>query len=241
MLADFVRETTATTGTGTLTLSAVTGFGRFSDAFATGERVYYALKSGNGDRETGIGTVGAGNTLARTLVLTTLVGATYTTSSPTAISLTGTSDVIASPVKSSFEGKSAFRAYRNTSQSLAAGAFTKIVFDNVHFDTLGEYSTSTGLFTAQTAGVYAFAGFMHNSMNDGDRAIEVWVNGSAYARLAEIATSAGTSGQMGSNPGPVKLSAGDTVGVYAYSSSTNSVTAVANDKSLTYFSGIKLS
>lgn len=64
MLANGVKETTTTTGTGTVTLSAVTGYPRVADVVPTGAPVDYAIQSGN-NREAGIGTVGAGNTLTR--------------------------------------------------------------------------------------------------------------------------------------------------------------------------------
>jgi len=68
LLADRVRETSTTTGTGTLTLAgAVTGYQSFSTAFAPGATVYYVIQYG-AEWEIGIGTVGAG-TLARTQVL----------------------------------------------------------------------------------------------------------------------------------------------------------------------------
>lgn len=90
LFADRVQETTATTGTGTITLAgAATGFQSFDAAFSSPGTCYYALLSGNGsDWETGIGTVGGSGpfTLARSLL---------TSSSGSLISLTGTSTVFA--------------------------------------------------------------------------------------------------------------------------------------------------
>jgi hypothetical protein len=75
-IADRVRETTTTTGTGALTLAgAATGFAAFSSVCAVGDTCYYALQavdgSGNptGAWEVGIGTYSATNTLTRTTVL----------------------------------------------------------------------------------------------------------------------------------------------------------------------------
>lgn len=92
MLANGVKETTATIGTGTVTLAAVPGFVRFSQAFAVGDIVSYAIKDGN-NWEWGIGTVGASNTLARTVVSATLVAGTYTASGASAINLSGSAEV----------------------------------------------------------------------------------------------------------------------------------------------------
>jgi hypothetical protein len=68
VVKDRVRETSTTTGTGTLTLSgAVTGFQTFSTAIGNGNTTYYTITNG-AEWETGLGTVAAG-TLARTTVL----------------------------------------------------------------------------------------------------------------------------------------------------------------------------
>lgn len=66
--ADRVKESTATTGTGTLTLGgAATGFQSFTTAFGNGVSVYYVIAGGS-EWEIGIGTTGAG-TLSRDTVL----------------------------------------------------------------------------------------------------------------------------------------------------------------------------
>ena len=68
VIADRVRETSTTTGTGTLTLDgAVTGFRTFGSAIGSGNTCYYTITLG-ADYEIGLGTVGTG-TLARTTVL----------------------------------------------------------------------------------------------------------------------------------------------------------------------------
>lgn len=68
VIADRVRETSTTTGTGTLTLDgAVTGFRTFSSAIGNTNTCYYTITLG-ADYEVGLGTVGAG-TLDRTTIL----------------------------------------------------------------------------------------------------------------------------------------------------------------------------
>lgn len=88
-----IKETTATTGAGVITLLASSNFVRVSQSFAVGEMVSYCLTSGNGDKEWGIGSAGASNTLSRDRILATLVGTTYTRGG-SAISLTGASELI---------------------------------------------------------------------------------------------------------------------------------------------------
>jgi hypothetical protein len=66
--ADRVKESTTTTGNGTITLDgAATGFQSFTTAFGNGVSVYYVIAGGS-EWEIGIGTTGAG-TLTRDTVL----------------------------------------------------------------------------------------------------------------------------------------------------------------------------
>jgi len=75
IVADRVRESTSTTGTGTLTLDgATTGFRTFTSAFGNGVSVYYAIVGG-AEWEIGVGTTGAG-TLTRNTVLASSAGGT---------------------------------------------------------------------------------------------------------------------------------------------------------------------
>lgn len=88
MYANWVKEQTNTAGTGTMTLTAVTGFCRFADVFANGDICYYAIQDG-ANREQGIGTVGAANTLARTTIFSKLVAGVLTLNPGTGITLSG--------------------------------------------------------------------------------------------------------------------------------------------------------
>jgi hypothetical protein len=72
VLADRVRETTTTTGTGSVTLAgAYTGFQTFSAGIGNSNSTYYTIANVvTGEWEVGIGTyTSAGNTLSRTTVL----------------------------------------------------------------------------------------------------------------------------------------------------------------------------
>jgi hypothetical protein len=71
ILADRVRETSATTGTGSFTLlGAVTGFQSFDAVLNTADTTYYTIAlQGATEWEVGIGTFTAPSTLARTTIL----------------------------------------------------------------------------------------------------------------------------------------------------------------------------
>ena len=75
VVADRVRESSTTTGTGTMTLAgAVIGYQSFGSAIGAGNTTYYAISNpGVNEWEVGIGTVGSG-TLARTTVLASSTG-----------------------------------------------------------------------------------------------------------------------------------------------------------------------
>jgi len=73
LVADRVKESTTTTGTGTLTLlGAATGFTTFVAGVGSGVTVYYTI-AGPSEWEVGVGTTGAG-TLTRTTVLSSSNG-----------------------------------------------------------------------------------------------------------------------------------------------------------------------
>lgn len=67
---DRIKEITATTGTGTITLTgAVTGFKAFSSVMTTSDTCYYTIANNtSGEWEVGLGTLASSTTLARTTV-----------------------------------------------------------------------------------------------------------------------------------------------------------------------------
>jgi hypothetical protein len=71
---ELVLETSTTTGTGTLTLAgAVSGHRTFAAGVGEGNTCAYSIEASNGQKETGIGTVGSG-TLARTTLKASSTG-----------------------------------------------------------------------------------------------------------------------------------------------------------------------
>jgi hypothetical protein len=123
-LYNLVRMTTATTGTGTITLgSAVSGYLTFALAgVANGDVVDYAIKDGS-NSEHGTGTYTAsGTTLSRTV--------TKSTNSNAAISLSGTAEVFISPRAETLNDASLFTT--GTLNSARLPASTGFVAYNVY-------------------------------------------------------------------------------------------------------------
>lgn len=104
MLANAIKQTTTTTGTGNLTLAAVAGYVEFSDAFALNQPFFYALVNAvNQLVETGIGYLSTSTTLVRAKITSTFSGGTYTDEGASAASLTGTTTVLCTPQAASIE------------------------------------------------------------------------------------------------------------------------------------------
>jgi hypothetical protein len=137
-----VYETTTTSGTGTVTLSAVTGRPRFADA-GVNALAPYAIKDGN-NWEWGMGTVGASNTLARSIIAATLVSGTYDNTSPTAITLSGSAaDVYLAPITEAIA----------PGMPIIASAYGRKTIDSPHWST---YASGTLALTADRLYVVPF-------------------------------------------------------------------------------------
>ena len=134
VVADRVQETTATTGTGTITLAgAVSGFQSFS-VIGDGNTTYYCITSG-ANWEVGIGTyTTAGTTLARTTILAS-------SAAGAAITLAGTSNVFCVYPASK-------AVYEDASGNIAGYPFTA---GTINSTTIGASSASTGAFTTLSA------------------------------------------------------------------------------------------
>lgn len=159
-IADRIKETTTTTGTGAMTLAgAMTGFRAFAAVCAVGDKCYYALQavdgSGNptGAWETGVGTYSATNTLTRTTILAS-------SAAGAAISLTGTTQVWGDVPASTLAplvpgaGRPYFQSYVAAADALTNNAWAKIAYDTNEFDSDACYSTSAYRFTPNKAGKY---------------------------------------------------------------------------------------
>jgi hypothetical protein len=135
VVKDRVKETTATTGTGTLTLAgAVAGFQSFTSVLSNGDTTYYAIfESSTGAFEVGLGTfTTSGTTLARTTIL-------ESSNAGLAINLTaGAADVfITQPAEKA--------VYLDASNDVTSAAGT---IDISNFNNDSGYTTNTGTVTS---------------------------------------------------------------------------------------------
>lgn len=156
-LYNLARMTTATTGTGTITLgSASTGWLSFSGAgVANGETVTYAIVEGN-NREIGRGVyTSAGTTLTRTVLKSTAGGSPITLAGNAVVFITAAAEDF-------FAGNGpAFHAYGSTATSVPINTSTKITLDAEIFDTANCFDSTTNYrFTPNVAGYYQFSFLM---------------------------------------------------------------------------------
>ena len=147
VIADRVRETSISTGTGNFTLAgAVTGYQTFDSALDTADTTYYTIAAqGGSEWEVGIGTFTAPATLARTTILSSSNGGSIVTFSA------GTKDVFISlPASRTVQSFSA----GSTGLTPATASYGAVTLGG----TLGVANGGTGTGTAFTAGSVLFAG-----------------------------------------------------------------------------------
>lgn len=142
MLANWVKQSTATTGTGTITLgAAASGYIGMADAFADGDLVRYVIEDGT-NREAGVGTYSAG-TLARTVITEKFDGGTYTKNPATGISLSGSATVICTDTAQTHNWRGA-HVYNSADQTFTTtwNSVDLTSLDTVVEDTDGFFSAS---------------------------------------------------------------------------------------------------
>lgn len=128
--ATLVRETTATTGTDTITMGgAVPGYIRFQDWYTTGDITPYRIRDGN-DIEEGLGTLttGASWTMARTVIFLKIVSGVVTHFPATGLNLSGNAEVTVGP--SQFNTMSPTQPYLDSSANYDRGDCTIRVIDS---------------------------------------------------------------------------------------------------------------
>lgn len=173
MLGNAVKQTTSTTGTGSLTTSAVTGYPMLSDVFALNTPISYSLVDSGGLLiETGIGYLSATTTFVRAVVNSTFVSGVYNNVNPTAASLSDVTTIICTPHAVSMESMlstvdsqstsvaryilSAARASSTTTQAITA---LRLYYTPFLLKTAARVSSLTiSVTTAGIAGTVARAG-----------------------------------------------------------------------------------
>ena len=138
---DRVRETTATTGTGAVTLAgAPSGFQTFNNGIGVGNQTYYTIyDAATGAWEVGIGTLSNSTTLTRSTVL-------KSSSSNTLVSFGGGS-------KDVFVTYPADRAvYRDENNVLVVPTFDNTTFDGSALETFVAWDSGTDGYTTYASG-----------------------------------------------------------------------------------------
>lgn len=130
-----------------------------------------------------------------------------------------------------------FSAYQSTLQAITAATQTKLLFQTKVFDDNTEYATASSQFVPTVSGTYVFnAGVSGSQTAQARRQLNLYVNGVKNTIMQEFNTGIGDCVIAGSS-GPVKLTAGDIVNAYYYSSIAEN-TAIGSNA--TYFRGWRI-
>jgi hypothetical protein len=137
---------------------------------------------------------------------------------------------VSKPFQPGFEAyNSSDTTYNGTAQN------TAIVYNATYRNTGSHYNTGNGLFTAPVSGYYAF--FAGGYINFGS-VTQIWCiqNGSRTVSMA-VKNSSGTPGDTVSGSAIVFMTAGDTFGVFVYSTLATNPTTLYSNPYHTFFKG----
>lgn len=147
-LADRVKATTATTGTGTIALgAAVAGYQAFDSAYPADRLVSYVIEDGAA-WETGIGTFAkAGNTLTRTTMDASSTGAK--------LNLSGSATVgVAFLSRDNVADWPFFEATFDGEVAATGNSFARAMLNTLVTDTHAGFNLSTSVYTVPQDGIY---------------------------------------------------------------------------------------
>lgn len=121
--------------------------------------------------------------------------------------------------------------YTNTAGTVVTTSYALIPFATKDYDTHGAFSA--GIFTAPAAGEYqVILCLIGTTGGSPETIVALYKNGSHYSRLADNGPSNGSTGLHGSDT--VMLLAGETLGIYSFASSNNTLSAVAGLNHVTF-------
>lgn len=131
--------------------------------------------------------------------------------------------------------KPSFKVYQSTSQSIAANTRTKVVFQTVVYDTMGNFNNSE--FTAPEDGIYFFTALAQAGLADGEVVdAHFYLNGLPYVRVFDAAAGAATGSECGGSA-PVKMARGDKVSFVILYGLAEALTV---GEPYTFFTGVKV-
>jgi hypothetical protein len=228
-VADRVKETTSTTGTGAYTTTgAVSGFDTLASLLTTDGDTTWVCGVNGAEWEVALITRTSSTTFARTAVLASSNADALVSfsSAPTIFCTLPASQIgTASPSK--------FRAYRSGNQTgVTASVFTKVAFNAESFDTDGEFDSTTNFrFQPKQAGWYQL-NWLVTSSTSGSLSAKLYKNGSAHSEGNWNGADGGTN-RSGGNDLVYLNGSSDYVEVFAYTGTTS----FEGNSDQTFFSG----
>ena len=128
-----------------------------------------------------------------------------------------------------------FQVSLSSAQQVPTASHTTILYDNVVWDTHGNYTPSTGRYTITQAGIYNFGASIRMDQTGNCRKIwGIYKNQTQYARLQEIAASFTSGDQKFTGHVLVPCSQGDEIEVRMWVSHADDF---ASQGDFTFFEG----
>jgi hypothetical protein len=138
---------------------------------------------------------------------------------------------------------SAFSATQTTGQSLTATIPAKLIFETESVDNKSEYDTTLSRFVASEAGIYLFSSTMRlNASTGAEVFLSFYKNGVQHTRVQQFTNDGAVAKAVQAHGNLIiKLSAGDYIEVYGYSSNAVATAGYAvTGYHTTYFTGVRI-